>query len=75
MKSITDAYEKIVYWSDEDECFIGICPEFFGGGVHGDDPEAVFRELLVVVDEWREIFEKDGKPFPEPRHSAILQAA
>ncbi len=74
MKNIADQYEKIVYWSDEDECYIGVCPEFFSGGVHGDDPALVFKELLEVVDEWVEIFEEDGKPLPEPKHS-ILQAA
>ncbi len=74
MKKLTDAYEKIVYWSEEDEVFIGVCPEFFGGGVHGDDPEAVFKELLEVVDEWAEIFRQDGKPLPEAKH-AILRAA
>lgn len=68
-------YEKIVYWSDEDHIFIGICPELFYGGVHGDDPESVFKELLEVVDEWVEIFEEDGKPMPEPKRAAVLQAA
>jgi len=72
MKSIADQYEKIVYWSEEDECFIGICPELFGGGVHGDDPESVFRELLEVVEEWVVIYEKDGDPLPEPRRAAVL---
>ncbi len=74
MKSIADQYEKIVYWSDEDSCFIGVCPEFFMGGVHGNDPNDVFKELLEVVDEWVEIFEKDSRPLPEPKH-AVLQAA
>ncbi len=74
MRSIADQYEKVVYWSDEDQCFIGVCPEFFKGGVHGDDPNKVFEELLEVVDEWVEIFEKDGRPLPEPKH-AVLQAA
>lgn len=74
MKSIADQYEKIVYWSDEDKCFIGMCPELFFGGVHGDDSTEVFRELLEVVDEWVEIFEKDGRALPEPKRSA-LQAA
>ena len=74
MRSIGDQYEKIVYWSDEDECFIGVCPELFGGGVHGDDPQAVFKELLEVVREWVEIMEKDGKQLPEPKRT-ILQAA
>lgn len=73
MNNIADQYEKIVVWSDEDQCFIGTCPEFFLGGVHGDNPIKVFEELLEVVDEWVEIFEKDGKPLPEPKR-AVLQA-
>jgi predicted RNase H-like HicB family nuclease len=74
MKHIADQYEKIVYWSDEDQCFIGMCPELFGGGVHGDSAEEVFKELLVTVNEWVAIFEKDGTPLPEPKR-AVLQAA
>ena len=30
-------YQKIVYWSGEDDCYIGQCPALFGGGVHGHD--------------------------------------
>ncbi len=74
MKSIADQYEKIVVWSDEDQCFIGTCPEFFSGGVHGDNPIKVFEELLEVVDEWVDIFEKDGKPLPEPKKAVLLAA-
>ncbi len=66
MKSIADRYEKIVVWSDEDDCYIGMCPELFAGGVHGDNSLEVFKELLEVVDEWVENFEKDGKPLPQP---------
>jgi predicted RNase H-like HicB family nuclease len=74
MNSIEDQYEKIVFWSDEDQCFIGMCPELFHGGVHGDDPLEVFKELLEVVDEWVEIFAEDDKPLPQPK-KAVLQAA
>ena len=74
MRSVADEYEKIVYWSDEDQCFIGVCPEFFFGGVHGDDPTKVFKELLEVVDEWVEIFEKDGRPLPEPKRRLVEAA-
>ena len=73
MRTVADQYQKIVYWSDEDKCFIGVCPEFFGGGVHGDDPTEVFKELLEVVDEWVEIFEKDGRPLPEPKQRPSFQ--
>jgi len=27
-------YTKFVEWSDEDQCFIGRCPELMLGGVH-----------------------------------------
>lgn len=74
MRTVADQYQKIVYWSDEDKCFIGVCPEFFGGGVHGGDPIEVFKELLEVVAEWVEIFEKDGRPLPVPKQR-VLQTA
>jgi len=69
-----DKYEKIVVWSDEDACYVGMCPELFEGGVHGDDPVEVFKELIGVVDEWIEIYKKEGKALPEPK-SNILQTA
>lgn len=67
MRSPADVYEKIVVWSEEDQVFIGMCPELFYGGVHGDDPIEVFKELCIVVDEWVEIFKKDGKHLPQPK--------
>ena len=73
MRTVADQYEKIVYWSAEDQCFIGICPELFLGGVHGNDPKAVFDELLEVVDEWVEIYKADQTPLPEPKRT-ILEA-
>ncbi|MGI8495162.1 MAG: type II toxin-antitoxin system HicB family antitoxin [Pyrinomonadaceae bacterium] len=75
MKSPADVYEKIVVWSNEDSCFIGMCPELFLGGVHGCDALKVFKELCEVVDEWVEIFEKDGKPLPAPKNAALREAA
>ncbi|HQZ30083.1 MAG: hypothetical protein KA250_07160 [Verrucomicrobiales bacterium] len=37
------------------------------GGVHGDDPIEVARELQSVIDEWEEIFEKDHRTLPEAK--------
>jgi predicted RNase H-like HicB family nuclease len=64
-----DRYEHLVYWSDEDECYIGQCSELMGGGVHGDDPEQVFRHLRQVVDEWVRLCKQDGIPLPEAKHA------
>ena len=63
----SDLYKKIVYWSIEDECFVGMCPELMYAGVHGDDALEVFKNLNIAVEEAIEIFKKDGKPLPEPK--------
>ena len=32
-----DRYHRFVRWSDEDQCYIGYCPDlYFGGTCHGD---------------------------------------
>ena len=60
----SDRYLKIVEWSDEDQCYVGTCPSLMLGGVHGDDEAEVYRELCEVVEEWLEIYERDGEPIP-----------
>jgi len=74
MRKESDLYKKIVYWSDEDECFIGICPELMYGGVHGEDPVEVFKELNDAVEEVIELFKKEGRTLPEPRE-LVLETA
>jgi predicted RNase H-like HicB family nuclease len=64
-------YPKIVVWSDEDQCFVGRCPNLFYGGCHGDDEQAVFAELCELVDETIELFQREGKPLPPPRMTAV----
>lgn len=57
-------YLKVVYWSDEDQCFVGIAPGLMHGGCHGDDERAVFAELLEIVDEVIASHRKHGDPLP-----------
>lgn len=40
---------KIVEWSEEDQCYIGIAPSFMDGGCRGPDERAVFNELCDIV--------------------------
>jgi predicted RNase H-like HicB family nuclease len=61
-----DRYVKLVEWSDEDQCFIGSCPELFYGGCHGDDPQAVFGELCEILEEMVDLYQQEGKPLPPP---------
>ena len=60
----SDQYLKIVEWSDEDQCYIGRCPELMFGGVHGKDERKVFAELCQAIDEWIAAAEEDGDELP-----------
>lgn len=66
IKELAARYTKFVEWSDEDECFIGRCPEIMAGGVHGDDEAKVYAELCQAVEEMIELIYADGCELPEP---------
>lgn len=59
-------YAKFVEWSDEDQCFIGRCPEIMLGGVHGNDEAKVYAELCQAVEEMIGLIHADGGDLPEP---------
>ena len=59
-------YIKIVRWSEEDNCFIGSCPPIIGECCHADTEAEVMDQLVVIVDEWIDIFQKDGDKLPSP---------
>ncbi|MBZ0258336.1 type II toxin-antitoxin system HicB family antitoxin [bacterium] len=61
-----DKYTKLVEWSEEDQCYIGSCPELFYGGCHGADLSEVFHELCQIVEETIEMMQSDGKLLPAP---------
>ena len=60
----SDQYLKIVEWSEEDQCYIGRCPELMFGGVHGKNEQKVFAELCRAIDEWIALAERDGDELP-----------
>lgn len=60
----SDKYLKIVEWSEEDKCYVGSIPGWIGKCCHGDDEIKVYHELCNIVEEWIEIYKKDGKPLP-----------
>ena len=59
-------YLKVVEWSDVDGVYVGSAPPIIGHCCHGDTEAEVLAQLRVVVEEWVEIFLRDGKPLPVP---------
>jgi predicted HicB family RNase H-like nuclease len=62
----SDRYLKLVAWSEEDQCYVGSVPGWIGDCCHGSDEAEVYRKLREIVDEWIEIYRKDGRPLPPP---------
>jgi predicted RNase H-like HicB family nuclease len=73
MKRKTDIYHRWVAWSEEDQTYIGRCPDLFQGGVHGDDPIKVARALQKVIDEWEDIFNTDRRQLPPARVKPTME--
>lgn len=57
-------YHHWVEWSEEDGCFLGRCPDLFGGGCHGEHPVQVYEELVRLMEEVARDYAKDGKSMP-----------
>ncbi len=45
-------------------------PGWLGPCCHGDNEAQVYEELCGIVDEWIEIYKKDGRPLPPPTAKA-----
>jgi len=61
-----DKFLKIVEWSEEDNCYIGSVPGWIGKCCHGDDELKVYQEVCEIVDDWIEIYKKEGRSLPPP---------
>ena len=63
---MTDKYEKIIYWSDDDNKFIAEVPELPGCMADGNTAEEALRNSGVIISEWIETAKLLGREIPEP---------
>ncbi len=70
----SDRYHKWVEWSDEDQVYIGRCPDLITG-IHGEDPILVYQDLCTMIEEVIEHFTKEGKALPTPRTRPMQEVA
>jgi predicted RNase H-like HicB family nuclease len=69
-----DRYHKWVEWNDEDQTYLGKCPDLITG-IHGDDPVRLYAELCEVVDEVVSHFESEGRTLPMPKTRPMQEVA
>ncbi len=70
----SDQYHKWVEWSDEDQTYIGKCPDLITG-IHGDDPVKLYSELCEVVEDVIRHFEAEERTLPSPRIRPMREVA
>ncbi len=60
-------YERIVFWSEEDNAFIAQAPELPGCMADGETPWDAVASLEVIIGEWLETAKERGQEIPEPK--------
>ncbi len=67
-------YEIILYWSDEDQIFIGEVPELPGCMAHGDTQEEALANTKEAIQLWLDTARDFGDPIPEPKGRRLMLA-
>lgn len=67
-----DRYEKIIYWSNDDNKFLVEVPELAGCMADGNTPAEALRNAEIVIDEWLETAEILGREIPYPKGKLIF---
>ncbi len=67
---MNSGYSFNVFWSDKDEAFIAVSPEFPNLSAFGDTPEEALAELQPIIEIAIEGYKENGWPLPTPRPQA-----
>ena len=58
-------YELVIYWSEEDGCFLAEVPELPGCMADGASYQEAVKNVEVVIEEWISTADEIGRPVPE----------
>ena len=64
-------YERIIYWSNDDNAFIVEVPELPGCMADGETVEDAIKNSETIIKEWIEIALDRGLEVPEPKGRLI----
>ncbi len=67
-------YEIIIFWSDEDGCFVAEVPELPGCMAHGETHEDALRNAKEAMALWIDTAKQAGRPVPAPKTRRLTTA-
>ena len=67
-------YHINIYWSDEEDCFVGDIPDLKHCTGQGDTPEEALEDLLETRGAWLDSWISAGKDMPVPSYRSTTNA-
>jgi predicted RNase H-like HicB family nuclease len=64
-------YELIIYWSNEDDCFVVEVPELSGCFADGKTYAQAVSNAEIIIQEWIETAKELGREIPQPKGRLI----
>ena len=64
---LMNKYELIIYWSQDDDCFLVEVPELAGCMADGKTYTEAVLNAEKIIAEWLETAQMQGRIIPEPR--------
>jgi len=65
-------YERIIFWSEEDQKWLVDVPELPGCMADGQTPSEALDNVERVISEWIETAELIGRPIPKPKGRLVF---
>ena len=65
------AYNKMFYWSKNDNAYITNVPSLPGCMADGETPQKAVENAQVIIAEWIETAKMLGREIPKPSFSAM----
>lgn len=66
-------YPINIFWSEEDECFVAIIPDFPNLSAFGETHEEAVADAKQVLQMAIESLEHDGIPLPQPQYFTVQE--
>ncbi len=60
-------YEIIIYWSNNDSCYIAVVPELKGCMADGSSYAEALQNAEIIINEWLGTATELGRNIPEPK--------
>ena len=71
---MTNKYEIIIYWSNDDGVFIADVPELPGCMAHGSTQEKALKNIQQAIKLWIDTAKETGDEVPQPKGRRLMYA-